>query len=95
MGNMSGMMNMGWEKISKGADLAKFVTLSLAALLGFEAFSTAAVVPPPPHYTLPVQRYFSPSVDQVGFSDSRGFAPATIAPSVPSVVYQDQQRWVF
>ncbi|AZC21723.1 MULTISPECIES: hypothetical protein [unclassified Pseudomonas] len=95
MGNMSGAMDMGWKKFSERADLAKLVALSLAAFLSVEASSKATAVPVAPHYELPVQRYFSPSVNQVGFSDSRGFAPATAPLSTPSVVYQDQQRWVF
>lgn len=95
MGNMSGRVDMGWRKISEGAGLVKLVTLSVAALLSFEASSTVTVVPATPHYDLPVQRYFSPSVSPADLSGSRGFAPASIPPSAPALVYQEQQRWVF
>lgn len=95
MGNMLGTVGVWRKKFSEGSDLAKLVTLSLAAFLSFEPSSTATTVVEAPRYDLPVQRYFSPPVNQVGFSDSRGFAPTNAPQPAPSIVHQEQQRWVF
>lgn len=95
MANMSGTVGVWWKKCAEGADLAKLVTLSLAAFLSFEPSSTEIATVEVSHYDLPVQRYFSPSVNQVDFADSRGFAPTNIAQPAPPIVYQEQQRWVF
>ena len=96
MGNILGKGRLLYASIAQAADLARFITLTLVACLSLGSTGEQPALPSS-DYALPVQRYFSPSVTPIGFSDSQGFAPIS-APQTPMaqpVVHQEQQRWVF
>ncbi|MGE7960074.1 hypothetical protein ACQKQA_26585 [Pseudomonas sp. NPDC089530] len=78
----------------QAADQARLATLMLAACLSLGSTAEPPALPSS-DYALPVQRYFSPSVTPIGFSDSQGFAPISAPQMAQPVVRQEQQRWVF
>ncbi|EIM18794.1 MULTISPECIES: hypothetical protein [Pseudomonas] len=96
MGNILGKGRLLYAGIAQAADLARFTTLMLAACLSLGSTAEQPALPSS-DYALPVQRYFSPSVTTIGFSDSQGFAPigAPQTQTAQPMVYQEQQRWVF
>ncbi|OLF51426.1 hypothetical protein [Pseudomonas chlororaphis] len=96
MGKMLGRGRLLVARIAHAPGLARFATLMLAVCLGLGLGATAEQPAlPSSDYALPVQRYFSPSVTPIGFSDSQGFAPIAAPQMAQPVVHQEQQRWVF
>jgi hypothetical protein len=84
-------------KVTKDKALTRCLSLAFLAYAGVasQAVNSSSEAPDE-HVT---QRYFSPAVVNVAFSDSRGFAPVS-APAdgeqpVPLLLPEEQQRWVF
>ncbi|MCU1748177.1 hypothetical protein [Pseudomonas sp. 6D_7.1_Bac1] len=84
-------------KVTKGMALTRCPSLAFLVYAGVASLvvNSSSEAPNQPV----TQRYFSPAVVNVAFSDSRGFAPVS-APedseqSAPRLLREEQQRWVF
>ncbi|MFJ2367294.1 hypothetical protein ACIPIN_26990 [Pseudomonas sp. NPDC087697] len=84
-------------KVIKGKALTRCLSLAFVAYVGVTSQTVSSSSEAPGEHA--TQRYFSPAVVNVAFSDSRGFAPvSTSADSeqpVPLRLPEEQQRWVF
>ncbi|APC16741.1 hypothetical protein BLL42_13760 [Pseudomonas frederiksbergensis] len=84
-------------KVTKDKALARCLSLAFLVYVGVVSLTVnSSSEVPDEHMT---QRYFSPAVVNVAFSDSRGFAPVS-APAdgeqpAPLRLPEEQQRWVF
>jgi hypothetical protein len=83
-------------KVTKDKALTCCLSLALLAYVGVASQTVSSSSEAPHEHT---QRYFSPAVVNVAFSDSRGFAPVS-APAdgeqpAPLRLPEEQQRWVF
>lgn len=84
-------------KVTKGKALTRCLSLAFLAYAGVASQTVnSSSEAPDEHVT---QRYFSPAVVNVAFSDSRGFAPVSTHADgeqpAPLRLPEEQQRWVF
>lgn len=84
-------------KVTRDKALTRCLSLAFLAYVGVasQAVSSSSEAPNE-HVT---QRYFSPAVVNVAFSDSRGFAPVSTPADgeqpLPLRLPEEQQLWVF
>lgn len=83
--------------VTKDKALTRCLSLAFLASMGVASQAVNSSSETPNEYV--TQRYFSPAVVNVAFSDSRGFAPVSTPADgeqpAPLRLPEEQQRWVF
>ena len=90
-------LRAGMSKVTLGVVLTRCLSLAFFTSMGMASPTVNSSTVAVPVVELP--RYYSPAVINVGFSDSRGFAPANGAEDGDQgtrlITREEQPRWVF